>query len=1408
MKHLMHWLRALILFVLDPSGRIRQKLYDHITHYHNQLQSGQDDQLQWLAGLNTDQSYLDFQYQQLDLLTVSMTDFERGVFKALTQSSRLEWIITVWRANRYAQHRLFAFSNFLQKMGTQIRTRLATLWAKVSPGLEQKMQTYAERYPRLSWALRRFKKRSLSIIRPLHRSFSRLTRRLASLSPLIGRYLLWPSYRFIRLLFRTPRNLTRAFRRSKHKARQTTASVPPFKKDALYAMRSQGSSMLEQLFALNYRDAQAVFRFKCRYPLRFLRLQLFLWAKPFPAPAHASSVFTLNDLPLQLWDTKPFHANGSPVLSLLHYGWDTYQENLSSSEEDIAFIEHYFEQAHLKDKHSPFGLFKKHKHLQAQSFLNLTHQIAAYNRHDLLQWILKPNQGMPLPLSLINMPNDKGQTPLMTAASENNLESLATLLQAGAQINARDHQGYSALMHAISQKEEGQALYLLSQGARVHFRDQKGVTALMLACYLDCSAVIDYFETHLSPAAFCYLLHQKDHQGYHALAHTTLHGAERSFFRILPFYPDSLEHVTRRPFARFLHALPWPLVQALPQWSMSSLRRLMNLSLEALKVPSLFSKVLSGRDASSSAASSSAALSSASPVSSSLLMLAIRHDVPHIVSHLLHHESHLYFSQGFVSELLVSASHGHEQASIGINLKILLSFFANRQAAQLPAPEHSHLSARPSKVSTISQFKFGGRQRQTLEPTTDELGLHTVHAEDSGVSPQFTDTAFNVSLRPRHDSLPSAPSSSSVASKTSPAPIDLVFDHPATAALVYCSNQCFHDTARLFTEFGADINALNAEGRSPIMTALYLQQWEQAEYFLSHGARLDILDPKDEHALLWPLVYENEALFKRLLSAFPSDQLSAAVSHLSGDGQSVLSLICHLNYREALKAILTHQPDLSFLIDGKQTALHLAIELGRTELAIDLIEAGAPLESQDYHSQTPLHLAAAKGLSTVINTLLDHGAQLETQSNRGLTALSLSITNSKDESLTRLLLERGANPNPLSAAELLNPLTVSIIRTPLMFACELVNPLPSVELLLSYGADVHARDKLGQSAMHYASFNRQHGDRFTFEPLVQAGADLNAKDLQGNTPLLITTFRGFRAQTLRLLELGADIHPKNAKGYNALHLLLQEGQSCNGYYSETIYHECLRLFGSHGGEDYMNTYTGDGQTPLHLASTKFFDQDDLTILIHYGARVYLPLQQRFHRDSPYDKAYFHQHRLDQWSFFKKVTLIPRMIVLGHWPFMAKKYDWPNFNAADLLDFNHRDKGLVQWMREVKVAQEEKEAFTLLLAQTRPSYDASSLASGSLTNLQGEAIDVTDYTFGDSFIAKAESSWMETAQEGTSGSDGAGDSSGSGGSEDSTGHGGQRGDGSDAAGSSNPHVASNTSSAMEEPAPPPRRSRRL
>ena len=82
--------------------------------------------------------------------------------------------------------------------------------------------------------------------------------------------------------------------------------------------------------------------------------------------------------------------------------------------------------------------------------------------------------------------------------------------------------------------------------------------------------------------------------------------------------------------------------------------------------------------------------------------------------------------------------------------------------------------------------------------------------------------------------------------------------------------------------------------------------------------------------------------------------------------------------------------------------------------------------------------------------------------------------------------------------------------------------------LVSRGAEVDAKDEAGKTPLHVTvSMNNTQGvDLLTDE----AGADVNARDNEGKSPLLVALDRNFETLTENLIRKGADTYASDVRG--------------------------------------------------------------------------------------------------------------------------------------------------------------------------------------------------------------------------------------------------------------------------------------
>ena len=165
----------------------------------------------------------------------------------------------------------------------------------------------------------------------------------------------------------------------------------------------------------------------------------------------------------------------------------------------------------------------------------------------------------------------------------------------------------------------------------------------------------------------------------------------------------------------------------------------------------------------------------------------------------------------------------------------------------------------------------------------------------------------------------------------------------------------------------------------------------------------------------------------------------------------------------------------------------------------------------------------------VLKMLLDHGADVNTKEAGGRTAL-MPATWQGDVDRVKLLLDRGADVNAkdgngktvlMMAADGAVYITYSN-NGPLATEEAVRQRMDIVKMFLARRADVNAKDSQGNTALLIAAQKGVLGDMVRL--LLDHGADVNASDSGGSTPLYKAISGGYVNLVKTLIDKGADVN--------------------------------------------------------------------------------------------------------------------------------------------------------------------------------------------------------------------------------------------------------------------------------------------
>ncbi|MCA9707780.1 MAG: ankyrin repeat domain-containing protein [Myxococcales bacterium] len=270
---------------------------------------------------------------------------------------------------------------------------------------------------------------------------------------------------------------------------------------------------------------------------------------------------------------------------------------------------------------------------------------------------------------------------------------------------------------------------------------------------------------------------------------------------------------------------------------------------------------------------------------------------------------------------------------------------------------------------------------------------------------------------------------------------------------------------------------------------------------------------------------------------------------------------------ERVEALLAGGARVDAVDDSRLTPLTVAT---RFEVVRALVEAGATLDPAPPGYTTPLRQAAEAGDVAWCRYLLGRGAAVDGRDSCERTPLA----SAKTVEVIEVLLEAGADPRK---------------GCPLYWPAD-AGDLPRLRVLLAAGARVD--DRLGQSTPLMAAARSSRGED-AVPLLLEVGAEVDARNEIGETALVKAAGCNCRITVERLLAAGASPTVKTQRKVGALHMaaLGNEGRE---HSAEVL---GVLLAGGAGPLDARDQW---GRTPLRVAA-QYGEADAVRVLLEAGA---------------------------------------------------------------------------------------------------------------------------------------------------------------------------------------------------------------
>lgn len=156
---------------------------------------------------------------------------------------------------------------------------------------------------------------------------------------------------------------------------------------------------------------------------------------------------------------------------------------------------------------------------------------------------------------------------------------------------------------------------------------------------------------------------------------------------------------------------------------------------------------------------------------------------------------------------------------------------------------------------------------------------------------------------------------------------------------------------------------------------------------------------------------------------------------------------------ELVRELIAKGEDVNGREEDKSTPLFAAVETGSIEIVEMLLDAGAKINARNEERQTPLMQLDYDATPELVDLLVRHGAKLNLTDKENNTALIIATDNGVNADVVEALIRAGADVKLANKAG----------TTALMNAANR-DDLASVRLIVEAGADVNAKDDEGETA--------------------------------------------------------------------------------------------------------------------------------------------------------------------------------------------------------------------------------------------------------------------------------------------------------------------------------------------------------
>jgi len=358
-------------------------------------------------------------------------------------------------------------------------------------------------------------------------------------------------------------------------------------------------------------------------------------------------------------------------------------------------------------------------------------------------------------------------------------------------------------------------------------------------------------------------------------------------------------------------------------------------------------------------------------------------------------------------------------------------------------------------------------------------------------------------------------------------PVNNVSNKSMSDNMIYAVKEGQTNTVKRLLEKGVNVDLKDKDGDTLLISAIRRGHLDVAKVLIDSGADLEYHEKRNSWT---PLIIAASWGYIDIVNKLIEHK--ADLNSQGQNGDTAMYVACETKY-DVIKLLLENGADPNISTKLGSTALMTAAFYNKPKTVKLLLDYGANPDSREYRGQTALMRATELyGNPDILRLLLEYGADPDIKDNEGKTALDYAKKNKKSGCVKLLQTYNGVEK---TKSDLTGRLIKIVESNPYDFDISKVSKQlnnPDAKEI----TNIKFKELTNSTLLHLLASRKIDSQKQRDEQLnlisylLKLGADVNAKNGIGNTPLTIAAMRGDDILVSFLLKKGANPGIENNYG--------------------------------------------------------------------------------------------------------------------------------------------------------------------------------------------------------------------------------------------------------------------------------------